>query len=256
MKFTDLYIQRPVLASVISLLILVVGLRSITSLDVRQYPETQDTVVTVSTSYPGASSELIKGFITTPLQQAIAEAQGIDYLSSSSTPGPVGDRGPYAAELSAQRGRGRDPGQGCQPPQRAAGRCAGPGDLLAHRRCHGADVPRVLQRADEGLADQRLPAAGGAAQAAGPAGGREGRPDRRQDVRHAGLAGPAAHGRTRCHGAGRGRRAARQQLPVRDRAGARRIQRDRPVGDHRCRRRGGLPQSRGAPQRRFPGAPA
>ncbi|MGB5648732.1 MAG: efflux RND transporter permease subunit, partial [Sedimenticolaceae bacterium] len=87
MKFTDLYIQRPVLASVISLLILVVGLRSITSLDVRQYPETQDTVVTVSTSYPGASSELIKGFITTPLQQAIAEAQGIDYLSSSSTQG-------------------------------------------------------------------------------------------------------------------------------------------------------------------------
>ena len=87
MKFTDLYIQRPVLASVISLLILVVGLRSITSLEVRQYPETQDTVVTVTTSYPGASSELVKGFITTPLQQAIAEAQGIDYLSSTSRQG-------------------------------------------------------------------------------------------------------------------------------------------------------------------------
>jgi len=87
MKFTDLYIQRPVLASVISLLILVVGLRAMTSLEVRQYPETQDTVVTISTSYPGASSELVKGFITTPLQQAIAEAQGIDYLSSTSTQG-------------------------------------------------------------------------------------------------------------------------------------------------------------------------
>jgi multidrug efflux pump len=87
MKFTDVYIQRPVLASVISLLIVVVGLRAITSLDVRQYPETQDTVITISTSYPGASSELIKGFITTPLQQAIAEAQGIDYLSSTSTQG-------------------------------------------------------------------------------------------------------------------------------------------------------------------------
>jgi multidrug efflux pump len=87
MRFTDLYIQRPVLASVVSLLILVVGLRSIGSLEVRQYPETQDTVITVTTNYPGASSELVKGFITTPLQQAIAEAQGIDYLSSTSRQG-------------------------------------------------------------------------------------------------------------------------------------------------------------------------
>ena len=87
MKFTDLYVQRPVLASVVSLLILVIGLRAITALELRQYPETQDTVVTVTTSYPGASSELVKGFITTPLQQAIAEAQGIDYLSSTSVQG-------------------------------------------------------------------------------------------------------------------------------------------------------------------------
>lgn len=87
MKFTDIYIRRPVLASVVSLLILVVGLRAITSLEVRQYPETENTVVTVTTSYPGAGSELVKGFITTPLQQAIAEAQGIDYLSSTSRQG-------------------------------------------------------------------------------------------------------------------------------------------------------------------------
>ena len=87
MRFTDVYIQRPVLASVVSLLIFVIGLRAITSLEVRQYPKTQDTVVTVTTSYPGASSELVKGFITTPLQQAIAEAQGIDYLSSTSRQG-------------------------------------------------------------------------------------------------------------------------------------------------------------------------
>ena len=87
MRLTDTYIQRPVLASVVSLLIFVVGLRAIGSLEVRQYPKTQDTVVTVSTSYPGASSELVKGFITTPLQQAIAEAQGIDYLSSTSRQG-------------------------------------------------------------------------------------------------------------------------------------------------------------------------
>lgn len=87
MKFTDLFIQRPVLASVISLLILVIGLRSILVLDVRQYPKTEDTVVTVTTIYHGASSDLVKGFITTPLQQAIAEAEGIDYLSSTSRQG-------------------------------------------------------------------------------------------------------------------------------------------------------------------------
>ncbi|MGB7934547.1 MAG: efflux RND transporter permease subunit [Gammaproteobacteria bacterium] len=87
MKFTDLFIHRPVLASVVSLLILIVGLRSIAALDVRQYPELKNTVITVTTTYPGASSELIKGFITTPLQQAIAQADGIDYLFARSTQG-------------------------------------------------------------------------------------------------------------------------------------------------------------------------
>lgn len=87
MKFTDLFVHRPVLASVVSLLILLVGIRAIFSLEVRQYPETKNTVVTVSTAYPGASSDLIKGFITTPLQQAIAEANGIDYLFARSTQG-------------------------------------------------------------------------------------------------------------------------------------------------------------------------
>ncbi|MEA3278708.1 MAG: efflux RND transporter permease subunit [Pseudomonadota bacterium] len=87
MKFTDVFIHRPVLASVISLLILVIGLRAIISLEVRQYPETSDTVVTVTTRYPGAGSDLVKSFITTPLQQAIAEADGIDYLSSTSVQG-------------------------------------------------------------------------------------------------------------------------------------------------------------------------
>ena len=80
MKFTDLFVSRPVLATVISL-------RAMFSLEVRQYPETRNTVVTVTTSYPGANSELVKGFITTPLQQAIAEANGIDYLFARSTQG-------------------------------------------------------------------------------------------------------------------------------------------------------------------------
>jgi multidrug efflux pump len=87
MKFTDIFIHRPVLASVVSLLIFVLGLRALAEMEVRQYPETQNTVVTVTTYYPGASSELVKGFITTPLQQAIAEADGIDYLTATSSQG-------------------------------------------------------------------------------------------------------------------------------------------------------------------------
>ena len=87
MRFTDLYIRRPVLAFVISALILLLGLRSITTLPVRQFPLLTNTVVTVTTIYPGATAELMQGFITTPLQQAIATADGIDYITSSSTLG-------------------------------------------------------------------------------------------------------------------------------------------------------------------------
>lgn len=87
MRFTDTFVKRPVLASVVSLLILVVGLRSLTAFEIREYPKTKDTVISVSTAYPGASSELIQGFITTPLQQAIAQAEGIDYISSTSQQG-------------------------------------------------------------------------------------------------------------------------------------------------------------------------
>jgi multidrug efflux pump len=87
MRFTDIFIQRPVLSTVVSLLILLVGVRSIIEMEIRQYPLLESTKVTVTTAYPGASSELIQGFITQPLQQAIAEAKGIDFLSSSSSQG-------------------------------------------------------------------------------------------------------------------------------------------------------------------------
>ncbi|MGH8596147.1 MAG: efflux RND transporter permease subunit, partial [Gammaproteobacteria bacterium] len=87
MAFTDLFVRRPVLASVVSFLILLLGLRAIFSLELRQFPHTENAVVTITTPYPGASSELVKGFITTPLQQAIAEADGIDYMTSSSRQG-------------------------------------------------------------------------------------------------------------------------------------------------------------------------
>jgi multidrug efflux pump len=87
MKFTDLFIQRPVLATVVSLLILVLGARAIFQLPVSQYPQTENGVVTISTTYYGADAATIAGFITQPLEAAIAQAQGIDYLSSSSTTG-------------------------------------------------------------------------------------------------------------------------------------------------------------------------
>jgi multidrug efflux pump len=87
MGFTDLFIRRPVLASVVSLLILVLGLRAALSLSVRQYPVTQNAVVTVSTTYFGADPALVAGFITTPLENSIAQANGIDYLTSTSTQG-------------------------------------------------------------------------------------------------------------------------------------------------------------------------
>jgi len=87
MKFTDLFIRRPVLAVVISLLILVLGLKALFGLPVNQYPKTQNAVVTISTTYFGADAETIAGFITQPLEAAIAQAQGIDYLSSNSLNG-------------------------------------------------------------------------------------------------------------------------------------------------------------------------
>jgi len=87
MRFTDIFVHRPVLATVVSLLIFILGLRALVGMEIRQYPETRNTVVTVTTFYPGASSDLVQGFITTPLQQAIAEADGIDYLTATSTQG-------------------------------------------------------------------------------------------------------------------------------------------------------------------------
>ena len=84
MHFTDIFIRRPVLATVVSLLILVMGLRSMGVLKVREYPETQNAVVTVATTYTGADPAVVAGFITTPLENSIAQANGIDYLTSAS----------------------------------------------------------------------------------------------------------------------------------------------------------------------------
>ena len=87
MKFTDLFVRRPVLAIVVNLVILIAGLQAIRTLSVRQYPRSDISVVTVTTVYVGANADLVRGFITTPLERVIASADGIDYIESSSAQG-------------------------------------------------------------------------------------------------------------------------------------------------------------------------
>lgn len=87
MKATDLFVRRPVLAMVISLVILVLGLRALQSLPVQQYPRTENAVITVTTAYFGADPQTMSGFVTTPLETAIAQVDGIDYMTSTSRSG-------------------------------------------------------------------------------------------------------------------------------------------------------------------------
>src|SRR5258706_14292239 len=87
MKFTDIFIRRPVLAIVVNLIIIIAGLQAIRTLNVRQYPKLESATVTVRTPYVGANAELGRGFITTPLERSIAAADGIDFIESQSTQG-------------------------------------------------------------------------------------------------------------------------------------------------------------------------
>jgi multidrug efflux pump len=84
MRFTDLFVRRPVLAVVVNLVILIAGLQAVRSLSVRQYPRSDIAVIRVTTAYIGANADLVRGFITTPLERVIASADGIDYMESSS----------------------------------------------------------------------------------------------------------------------------------------------------------------------------
>src|SRR3954470_17119076 len=84
MKFTDLFVRRPVLAIVVNLVILIAGLQAVRSLTVRQFPRSDMANVVVTTAYVGANADLVRGFITAPLERSIAGAEGIDYLESTS----------------------------------------------------------------------------------------------------------------------------------------------------------------------------
>jgi hydrophobe/amphiphile efflux-1 (HAE1) family protein len=87
MKFTDIFIQRPVLAIVIAAVMLLVGLQAGTQLSLREYPEVEKSQIFVTAVYPGASARTVQGFVTTPLQRRIASAKGVDYVTSESNPG-------------------------------------------------------------------------------------------------------------------------------------------------------------------------
>ncbi len=87
MKFTDLFVKRPVLAFVLSVLIVLLGLFALNKLPIRQYPLLESSTISISTEYPGASAELMQGFVTQPISQAVSSVEGIDYLSSSSVQG-------------------------------------------------------------------------------------------------------------------------------------------------------------------------
>ena len=106
-SFTDLFIRRPVLATVVSLIILIAGLQAIRSLNVRQYPLSENATVTVMTVYVGASADLVRGFVTQPLERAIAAADGIDYMESASKLGLSTITTLLRWEQCVQKGTGR-----------------------------------------------------------------------------------------------------------------------------------------------------
>ncbi len=170
MNFTDIFVRRPVLASVVSLIILVVGLRSFASLQVLAYPKTENGVVTISTSYPGADPDSIAGFITTPIETAVAQASGIDYMTSVSQSGTstitVNLRQNYDSQRAASEINIKVNSILNQLPD---GRSA----AHHHRQSRpdlGRAVCRLSQHHPRDESDHRLSDAGGPAPAAGRAG--------------------------------------------------------------------------------------
>ena len=218
MKLTDLFLRRPVLAIVVSVLIIVAGLQAIRGLNVRQYPKLESATVTVRTVYVGASADLVRGFITTPLERAIAAADGIDYIESQSVLGlsTINVRLKLnfnAAERAGRHQRAREPGA-----RRPAARGAGAGDPgRALRRAGRRDVPRLHLRRAAGQPGHRLPDPGGAAAAVGDRRRAARRDPGRAHVRAARLAEARSHGGAERHAVAAAAGARRQQLPDRRR---------------------------------------
>src|SRR5690606_20522464 len=101
MSFSSIFIRRPVLSTVLAFLILLLGFQGLFNLQVRQYPEVEETGITVTTVYPGASADLIQGFITAPISAAVSTTENVDYVSSQSRPS--------ASVVTVQMRLGSDP---------------------------------------------------------------------------------------------------------------------------------------------------
>ena len=215
MKFTDIFIRRPVLALVVSLLILLIGAEG----DARRCRsgstrKLSNTTITVTTAYPGASPDLIQGFITTPIEQAVATAEGIDYLTSSSIQG--------TSTVTAYIKLNYDPSQALtdvmakvqQVKYLMPNAGAGPGHPEIDRPDDRGHVYRLRQRRVVGRGDLRLSDPRRAAAARDGRRRRLGRHPRRPDLRDAAVARPGAHGGARHLGQRRRRGDPRQQLPV------------------------------------------
>ena len=255
MRFTDLFIKRPVLAIVVNLVILIAGLQSIRALSVRQYPRSDIAVVRVSTTYVGANADLVRGFITTPLERVIASADGIDFVESSSAQSLSTILVHLNLNYDTNDGADADPGQGGAGPQRPAARGRGAADRAGDgRQPVRRAVSELLVARARSEPDHRLPHPRRAAEA--ERGQR--RPARRHpgraDLRDADLAAAGEDGRPGHLAGGAARGAGPQQLPV----GARPHQGvdglGQPGGQHRPAHARGVPPAgrQGAERRRRP----
>ena len=239
-SFTDIFVRRPVLASVVSLLILLGGLQAFYKLQIRQFPELSSTTITITTIYPGANADLIKGFITTPLEQAVASTEGIDTLVSTSQqnqsrhhpqPPPQRQPGPRRRRRPVQD----QPGQ-----KRAAARGAGPDGRQADRPGLRASLHVLQFEGADRLADYRLPDPRRAAPPADDRRRRQRANPRRPDLRDAHLARPEPDGGARHHAPRRARRTGGEQLHLRRRSDQRRLGPDQHQRADVARKRQGL----------------
>ena len=195
-SFTDLFIRRPVIAIVVNLIIIIAGVQAIRTLNVRQYPRSENATITVTTVYVGASADLVRGFITTPLERVIAVGRRDRLRRIHQHPGPVDDQRPAPAELRLDQGAGGDQLQGRSGPQRPAARGPGSGHQHPERRQPvRLRLPQLLLQVPPAERDHRLPRAGGAAPAHRGGGRAEGGHPRRPDLRHADLAEAGPDGR-------------------------------------------------------------
>jgi hypothetical protein len=201
MSASDVFIRRPVLSTVLGLLILLVGLQGLVGLQTRQYPDVDETVITVTTTYPGAAPDLIQGFITAPIAASVATTENVDYVSTQSRPS--------ASVVSVHMRLGSDPDAALTEVMSKVNEVRGslPSDAedpvivkgtgMSSRRCISRAEP-----GDERRADHRIHRAGDPPAHVDDPRRRGDRGHRRRDLRDARLDRPGAPRRLRAHGPG------------------------------------------------------